>query len=328
MNFFLRRLTFFLLTLWAALTLNFFLPRLVPGNPIGAMLAQSQGRLNPEAVHALKLAYGISDTPQPLYIQYFEYIGKLFQGDFGRSISQFPMNVTDVIAGAAPWTIGLVGISTIISFVLGSLLGLWTAWKRGNKVADAMVPFGLFLNSMPYFWFALISLYLFAYLLNWFPLSGGYESSKSPADGWAYYKTVLWHGFLPAFTIIVTGLGGWLVGMRNNAVSVLNEDYVTFAEAKGLKPSRIKNQYVARNAILPSITGFGMALGFVVGGSIVTEIVFSYPGIGRLLYQAVTALDYPLMQGIFLFITATVLIANLLVEISYVFLDPRVRGGK
>ncbi|WP_034342811.1 ABC transporter permease [Deinococcus misasensis] len=328
MKFFIRRLTFFLLTLWAALTLNFFLPRLVPGNPIGAMLAQAQGRLNPEAVHALKLAYGFSDHPEPLYVQYFQYLGKLLHGDFGRSISQFPMNVSDVIAGSAPWTIGLVGISTVISFVLGSLIGLWTAWKRGNKLADLMVPLGLFLNSMPYFWFALICLYVFAYLLDWFPLSGGYESSTSPQDGWPYYQSVIKHGFLPAFTIVVTGIGGWLVTMRNNAVSVLNEDYVTFAEAKGLTPSRIKNQYVARNAILPSLTGFGMALGFVVGGSIVTEIVFSYPGIGRLLYQAVTALDYPLMQGIFLFITAAVLIANLLVEIGYVFLDPRVRGGK
>lgn len=326
MPYLLRKFLFLLLTLWAAVTLNFVLPRLVPGDPIGAMLAKYQGKLDPSAVDALTVAYGLNDQGS-LLTQYVTYLGNMLRGDFGRSIGQFPTPVVDIVAQAAPWTIGLVGICTVLAFLLGSALGLYSAWRRGGRVADALPPIALFLNSMPYFWFALLLLYLLAFRTGTFPLSGSLDPflTQFSADWW---KSLLRHAALPALTIVVTAAGGWLITMRNNVMGVMGEDYVAFARAKGLSEGRLLNRYVLRNALLPSFTAFGMALGFVVGGSILTETVFSYPGLGLQLYNAVTTLDYPLMQAIFLFIALAVLIANFIVDALYAVLDPRVRDGK
>ncbi|MFC5848828.1 ABC transporter permease [Deinococcus petrolearius] len=326
MPYLLRKFLFLLLTLWAAVTLNFVLPRLVPGDPIGAMLAKYQGKLDPSAVDALTVAYGLNDQGN-LFTQYVTYLGNMLRGDFGRSIGQFPTPVVDIVAQAAPWTIGLVGICTVLAFLLGSALGLYSAWRRGGRVADALPPIALFLNSMPYFWFALLLLYLLAFRTGTFPLSGSLDPflTQFSADWW---KSLLRHAALPALTIVVTAAGGWLITMRNNVMGVMGEDYVAFARAKGLSEGRLLNRYVLRNALLPSFTAFGMALGFVVGGSILTETVFSYPGLGLQLYNAVTTLDYPLMQAIFLFIALAVLIANFIVDALYAVLDPRVRDGK
>lgn len=325
MRYILTRLGFLVFTIWVALTLNFMLPRLVPGDPVGAMIARAQGQIGPEAAAALRIAYGLEDQPDSLVVQYFQYLGKLAQGDFGRSLNYFPTPVMQVVSVAAPWTIGLVGVATTLAFLIGSALGLLSAFRRGSRLADMAVPFALFVNSMPYFWFALLMLYFLAFKLSWFPLSGGYDISYGPRDGLPYYLSILRHSLLPALAIVITASGGWLITMRNNAMATLGEDYVAFGRAKGLSERRIVGQYVARNAVLPSLTAFAMSLGFVVGGSIVTEIVFSYPGLGTLLYQAIVALDYPLMQAIFLFITAAVLVANFLVDLAYAFLDPRVR---
>ncbi|MBZ9751522.1 ABC transporter permease [Deinococcus sp. HMF7604] len=326
MPYLLRKFLFLLLTLWAAVTLNFVLPRLVPGDPIGAMLAKYQGKLDPSAVDALTVAYGLNDQGN-LLTQYVTYLGHMLRGDFGRSIGQFPTPVVDIVAQAAPWTIGLVGVCTVLAFLLGSALGLYSAWRRGGRVADALPPIALFLNSMPYFWFALLLLYLLAFRTGTFPLSGSLDPflTQFSADWW---KSLLRHAALPALTIVVTAAGGWLITMRNNVMGVMGEDYVAFARAKGLSEGRLLNRYVLRNALLPSFTAFGMALGFVVGGSILTETVFSYPGLGLQLYNAVTTLDYPLMQAIFLFIALAVLIANFIVDALYAVLDPRVRDGK
>ena len=326
MPYLLRKFLFLLLTLWAAVTLNFVLPRLVPGDPIGAMLAKYQGKLDPSAVDALTVAYGLNDQGS-LLTQYVTYLGHMLRGDFGRSIGQFPTPVVDIVAQAAPWTIGLVGVCTVLAFLLGSALGLYSAWRRGGRVADALPPIALFLNSMPYFWFALLLLYLLAFRTGTFPLSGSLDPflTQFSADWW---KSLLRHAALPALTIVVTAAGGWLITMRNNVMGVMGEDYVAFARAKGLSEGRLLNRYVLRNALLPSFTAFGMALGFVVGGSILTETVFSYPGLGLQLYNAVTTLDYPLMQAIFLFIALAVLIANFIVDALYAVLDPRVRDGQ
>ncbi|MVN85619.1 ABC transporter permease subunit [Deinococcus sp. HMF7620] len=326
MPYLLRKFLFLLLTLWAAVTLNFVLPRLVPGDPIGAMLAKYQGKLDPSAVDALTVAYGLNDQGS-LLTQYGTYLGHMLRGDFGRSIGQFPTPVVDIVAQAAPWTIGLVGVCTVLAFLLGSALGLYSAWRRGGRVADALPPIALFLNSMPYFWFALLLLYLLAFRTGTFPLSGSLDPflTQFSVDWW---KSLLRHAALPALTIVVTAAGGWLITMRNNVMGVMGEDYVAFARAKGLSEGRLLNRYVLRNALLPSFTAFGMALGFVVGGSILTETVFSYPGLGLQLYNAVTTLDYPLMQAIFLFISLAVLIANFIVDALYAVLDPRVRDGK
>ncbi|KQR35655.1 ABC transporter permease [Deinococcus sp. Leaf326] len=326
MPYLLRKFLFLLLTLWVAVTLNFVLPRLVPGDPIGAMLAKYQGKLDPSAVDALTVAYGLNDQGS-LFTQYVTYLGNMLRGDFGRSIGQFPTPVVDIVAQAAPWTIGLVGICTVLAFFLGSALGLYSAWRRGGRLADALPPIALFLNSMPYFWFALLLLYLLAFRTGTFPLSGNLDPflTQFSAEWW---KSLVRHAALPALTLVVTAAGGWLITMRNNVMGVMGEDYVAFARAKGLSEGRLLNRYVLRNALLPSFTAFGMALGFVVGGSILTETVFSYPGLGLQLYNAVTTLDYPLMQAIFLFIALAVLVANFFVDALYAVLDPRVRDGK
>lgn len=326
MNYLLRKLALLIFTLWIAATLNFILPRLVPGDPVGAMMAKYQGQLTPAAADALRVAYGLNEGGNALQ-QYAHYLGNLVRGDFGLSISQFPTPVIQVIGVAAPWTLGLIGVTTIFAFVLGSGLGLYSAWKRGTPLADWMPPVALFLNSMPYFWFALLLVYLFALKGDVFPLSGNLDPFVGDAFTAKWWSSLLRHTTLPALTIIVTAAGGWLITMRNNVMGVMGEDYLAFARAKGLTEGRILGRYVLKNALLPSLTSFGMALGFVVGGSFLVEIVFSYPGLGFYLFSAVTSLDYPLMQAIFLMIAAAVLIANFVVDLLYTVLDPRVRDG-
>ena len=325
MRYLLRKLGLLLITGWAALTINYALPLLVPGDPIGVMLARYQGRLSPQATDALREAFGLN-TDQNWFMQYLDYWRRMLSGDFGLSLGFFPAPVSDILAQSIPWTLGLVGITTLIAFLLGTLLGVYSGWRRNTAFGDTMVLVALFLNGVPYFWLALIVLYVFAFLLGWFPLSGGYGTAVTRSDGLSWVLSILYHGVLPALTIIVTAAGGWLLTMRNNLVSVLGEDYIAFARAKGLSDQRVMVQYAARNAILPSFTAFAMALGFVVSGSLLTEIVFSYPGIGFSLYQAVVSLDYPLMQAIFLFITLAVLVANFLADVAYALLDPRVRS--
>ena len=327
MPYLLRKVAILLFTLWVAATLNFILPRLVPGDPVSVMLAKYQGRLDPSAVDALKIAYGLNDLGSPVS-EYFSYLDRLLRGDFGRSISLFPTPVLDVIGAALPYTLGLVGVTTVVSFVLGSALGLYSGWRRGGALADSLTPVALFLSSMPYFWFALLTLYIFAFKLRWFPLGGALDPFPGDTFSAGWWSSLLRHFMLPFLTILVTSLGGWLITMRNNVVSVGNEDYLAFARAKGLTERRIVSRYVLRNALLPSFTSFGMALGFVVSGQILTEIVFSYPGLGFYLFQSVVGLDYPLMQGIFFFIALTVLVANFAVDLLNMLLDPRVREGR
>jgi peptide/nickel transport system permease protein len=326
MAYVLRKFVFLLFTLFIAATLNFILPRLIPGDPVGAMMARYQGKLSPDAADALRTAYGLNHQGSALQ-EYFIYLGKLLHGDFGRSVSQFPSPVSDVIAVAAPWTIGLIGVTTVLAFLIGSSLGLYSAWKRGSWLADALPPLALFVNSMPYFWFALLLIYVFALQRSVFPLGGNLDAFLGDNFTPRWWASMLRHAALPAITIVVTAAGGWLITMRNNVMGVLGEDYQMFARAKGLSERRILNRYVLKNAMLPSLTAFGMALGFVVGGSVLVETVFSYPGLGYYLYTSVVSLDYPLMQALFLMIAAAVLIANFFVDILYAVLDPRVRDG-
>lgn len=325
MRYIVRRIIFFVITAWAALTINFILPRLMPGNPAEVMIAKFQGRLNPQAINALEIAFGIN-VHQNMLIQYVDYLRRMISGNFGISVSFYPTTVAKVLSQAVPWTIGLFGISTVIAFLLGTILGIRTSWRRSSASSSVVVPLSLFLNSMPYFWFALVIVYVFSFKMGWFPLGGAYSSNGS-LTGFALIGSILYHAILPATTIIVTAMGGWLLTMRNNMMSVLSDDFVTFARAKGLPDRVIEYKYAARNAILPSFTGFAMALGFIISGALLTEIVFSYPGVGYLLYQSVLNIDYPLMQAIFLFITIAVLGANFIADIVYIFLDPRVRTG-
>jgi peptide/nickel transport system permease protein len=323
MPYLLRRLGFYLLAAWASMTLAFFIPRMMPGDPASAMFARFKGKLRPEALDAMRQAFGFTDSP--LHEQYLGYLAHVLTGDLGVSVSFFPASVSDVIGTALFWTLWLAGVAVVISFTLGTLLGVLTAWRRGGWLDTLLPPALVFLGAFPYFWLAMLALFLLGFTLEWFPVQHAYGTHLTPGFSWEFISSVVVHAVLPAGTIVIATMGGWLLSMRNTMVSVLGEDYTTFAYAKGLTSRRIMFQYAARNALLPNVTGFGMALGFVLSGSLLTEIVFSYPGQGYLLIQAVRTLDYPLMQGLFLTITLAVLGANLLVDIVYVWLDPRSR---
>jgi peptide/nickel transport system permease protein len=321
----LRRLGFYALAAWLSITINFFLPRLAPGDPASLVFARFQGQLKPEALEALKQVFGLTDAP--LYQQYFTYLAHLFQGDFGLSVVYYPAPVVDVISQGFKWTLFLAGTAVVISFLLGTCLGVVAAAKRGSWLDSILPPVLSFLGAFPYFWLAMLLLYLFAFRLGWFPL--GHATSDRLAD--AALSTRLYdlisHAFLPALSIVLATIGGWMLSMRNVMLDALGQDYVALAEAKGLSRFRITWRYAARNALLPNMTGFGMALGFVMGGSLLTEVVFSYPGQGFLLVQAVRSQDFPLMQGLFLMITLAVLLANWLVDLFSTLLDPRIRLG-
>lgn len=319
----LRRMSFYLVALWASITINFIIPRLAPGDPAGALMARFQGRMTPQAVRALQLQFGI--THDPLWTQYVQYLNNLFHGNMGTSFTYFPTPVSTVLLQELPWTLALVGTSVLISFVLGSLIGVLLAWKRGSFFDSFLPPFLTFFSAIPYFWLALVSLYILAYTLNWFPLNGGYDTSTSVGWNTDFLFSAINHALLPGFTIVLASIAGWLLGMRNAMITTLTEDYVLLAEAKGLSQRRVMLAYAARNAILPNVTGFALSLGFVVGGALLTEVVFSYPGIGFALLQAAQNSDYPLLQGIFLVIAIAVLGANFIADLVYVMLDPRVR---
>ncbi len=325
MRYFLRRTMWLIFAIFVALTINFILPRLMPGDPAMIIINQLDG-LQPQAIDSIRAAFGL-ETDKSIFVQYWDYLVNISQGDLGVSISHYPAKVWDVLAKALPWTIGLMGIATVLSFIFGTMLGIAIAWKRKSKVSDAILGLFLFIRSFPYFWFGLILVYFFAFKNPWFPLGGAHSISVTTADGWAYIKSIIYHGLLPGAVITISSLGYWMLTIRNNMINVLAEDYITVAKAKGLSINRIKNTYAARNAILPSISGFAMAFGFVIGGSLVTEMVFSYPGVGFMLFQAVQQQDYPLLQAIFLFITVGVLISNFIADILIMLLDPRIRDG-
>jgi peptide/nickel transport system permease protein len=320
-----RRIGFYLIALWASVTLNFFLPRLMPGDPASAIFARFQGQARPEQIEAMRIAYGLSDDP--LIVQYVTYLKHLLRGDLGLSISSFPSPVTDVIRTSLWWTLLLGSVALVLSFLIGTILGVIGAWRRNGVVDSILPPFLLFTGSFPYFWLATVALFVLGFRLDLLPLRHAYTAGMSPELSVDFIKSVLTHLILPAGTIILVSIGGWMLGMRNAMISVLAEDYVTMAEAKGLPERRVMFRYAARNALLPSVTAFGMALGFVISGALITEVVFSYPGLGYSLLVAVRNLDYPLMQGIFLMITLAVLLANLIVDLLYVRLDPRVRAS-
>ncbi|GGL97598.1 ABC transporter permease [Nakamurella endophytica] len=322
MRAFSRRALFYVLTAWAAITLNFLLPRLIPGDPVSRMLDRFRGQLGPEAVFALRALFG--QTSNNIFAQYLQYWGRLLHGDLGVSFTSYPTPVATILGQGLPWTLGLIGVCTVLSFVIGTALGVVVGWRRGTWV-DGFIPVTTFLTSIPYFWFALIVVYFFALQMHWFPLSGGYRPGLRPGWNGSFLTSVVEHAALPALAIVVSSIGYWLLGMRNMMVTTLAEDYVLLARAKGLSRGRIMTTYAARNALLPSLAGFALSLGFIVGGSIITEVVFNYPGIGYSLFQAVQGQDYPLMQGIFFVITMTVLAANLLADLAYVLLDPRTR---
>jgi peptide/nickel transport system permease protein len=325
MPFILRRLAFYAVAAWVALTLNFFIPRAMPGNAVQGIMDKFPN-LQPSAYKALEAMLGVGH-PGSLLNQYGNYLVDVFHFNFGTDVSEYPASVTSLLAQSIPWTLVLVGTATVIAFMLGTGLGILAGWRHGGWL-DRSLPGLMFLQAIPYFFLALLLLEVFAIkVVHWFPIAQGYDGQLvSPGWHWNFLFNALDHSLLPAITIVVTSVAGWMLQMRNVMITTIGEDYVVAAQAKGLSSRRVVFTYAARNALLPQLQGFGLALGYVVSGALVMEIVFSYPGIGLLLLNAVTSNDYPLMQAIFLVITFAVLLANLVVDLIIVFFDPRVRA--
>jgi peptide/nickel transport system permease protein len=321
-----KRLPLYIVTAWAAVTLNFVLPRLMPGNPAELLIGRLDraGQVPVASMAAIEAEFGVNNRAD-LWHQYFTYLDQVAHFHLGTSLTYFPEPVSQVIGRALPWTIFLVTTGLLLSWVLGLLLGIRLGWRRGGRSDNIFVPTGTFLSAIPFFLIGLLLVWIFGIVLGWFPISGAYGSAVTVGLNVGFVGSLLDHAALPVFTIVLTSFAGHMLYMRNMMVTTLNDDYVLMAEAKGLPVRRVKYAYAARNAIIPSVASFAIALGFVVGGSVIVETVFSYPGIGFALYQAVNAEDYPLMQGIFLVIALVVLLANLCADMVYALIDPRSR---
>ncbi len=328
MSYILRKVVLFILTLWAAITLVFILPRLMPGSPVDAALGKLASAgvpiTNAERA-AVEAQLGAPHTS--LFVQYGDYLRSIATLRFGTSYSFPSQTVAQTIGKALPWTVVLVGATTVFAFVVGTLLGVYAGWHRG-KLADSSVTIGAtFFGAFPPFWLGLLLLYWLSFKYGWFPIKGGYSPGLTPNWSLSFLGNALDHSVLPALTLAITTLSGWVFGMRNNMINTLGEDYITFAEANGLRSRTVALLYAARNALLPNVTAFGLMLGAVVGGSVLVEGIYSYPGVGNLLYIAVTNHDFPLMQALFLVITLAMLVAIFVVDLFYVRLDPRVRSA-
>jgi len=322
----LRRIGIYLVAIWVAVTINFFLPRLAPGNPaevVFARLAQ-HGQVNPAALKALELEFGVNTT-DPLWVQYLDYLNNLLHGNLGVSTNYYPTPVIDIISQDIKWTLVLLTVSVALSFTIGTLIGVFMAWHRGSALDTSLSSLMIFFYSILYPWLALLAVYVLGYTLGWFPFADGYDLSLTPGWNLDFILSASYHAILPALTIIVSTVAGWMLTMRNSMITTLSEDYVLLARAKGLSSRRVMFAYAARNAILPSVTGLAIAIGAVVGGQLLVEIVFSYPGIGYALFQAIQSQDYALADGILLLVIVATVIMNLIVEVLYVLLDPRMR---
>jgi peptide/nickel transport system permease protein len=321
MRYLAKRGLLFLVTLWAAMTVNFIIPRVMPGNEASAVLATFRA-VNPAALHALQIEFGLN-AHQGLVASYFQYLGHTITGNLGTDAQG--VSVLSEITSKMPWTLGLVGVTTVIAFLIGTLAGVFSAWRRGGRL-DSFLPPSLFvLSAIPAFFIGLLLVYVFAVKLNWLPLVGNYSFGATPTFSLSFIGDVLDHALLPGLSLVFVTAGLWVLSMRNNMVTTIAEDYVKMGQAKGLTQRRVMFDYAARNAILPNLTGFAMQIGYVLGGSIVIELVFSYPGLGYLFYNATTDHDLPMMQGLFLFYTLAVLICVLIADLLTAWLDPRTR---
>jgi peptide/nickel transport system permease protein len=327
-KYFSSKAMWFLITLVAAFVLNFMLPRLMPGDPVAAIVArQAQGMSNTSGVQAIYEQYAEQfGTNKPMLEQFILYVGNVFRGDFGYSFSQYPRTVADVIRSSIGWTIGLQLPAIIVGWILGNVLGVLAAYRRGG-FDKVLMPGSLFMSSLPAFGTAIILLMIFAVGLRWFPTSGGYGFDKIPNLSWDFAWSVFVHYQLPFWALVLIIIGGQAIGMRSMAIYELNADYVKYSRFMGIKDRTIVG-YVFRNAMLPQVTGLALAIGVMVGGALVAEIVFSYPGLGNTILTAVRGQDYPLISATTLIITIMVLAANFALEIVYGFLDPRIKAAQ
>lgn len=323
MRYIASRLLFYFVAFFIAISFNFLLPRLMPGDPVDALFAGAAGRMDPSQMEAIRAMYGFADGP--LWQQYLQYVQSVFTGDLGPSILMYPTEVTTVLGFTFPWTLFLVGIGVLTAILLGLVLGTLVAYKRGTWYSSLLPPLASVMSSMPAVVTALLVFYFFGLKLEWFPLSYAADPSMEADWSWPYIKSVAYHAVLPLTVVIMVSLAQWIMTMRNSMINVLGEDIITMAEAKGLSQSRIMMRYAARNAVLPVVTSVAMGLGFAVAGQIFIEIVFNYPGVGNTLLKAINARDYPLVQALLLLIVLFVLVGNFIADLTYLWLDPRLR---
>ncbi len=327
-KYFSNKFLWFLVTLVAAFVLNFFLPRLMPGDPVAAIVARmAQGMSNTAGVQAIYEQYTeLFGTNLPMHEQFFLYVRNVLRGDFGYSFSQYPRTVADVISSSIWWTIALQLPAILVGWIIGNLLGVLAAYRRGG-FDKVLMPTSIFLSSLPAFGMAIILLVIFAVNLRWFPTSGGYGYDLIPNLSWEFIWSVIVHYQLPFWSLVLIIIGGQAIGMRAMSIYELNADYVKYSRFMGIKDGKIVG-YVFRNAMLPQITGLALAIGTMVGGALVAEIIFSYPGLGSTILTAVLGGDYPLISAVTLIVTIMVLIANFAIEILYGFLDPRIKAAQ
>jgi len=326
LRYLLRRVGFFLLTLWAALTLNFFLPHFMPGSPINTLRAQTKGRVSDAQLQQILTSFGYKPH-ENIVSQYFDYFGNMLTGNWGVSLgSSLGTPVSKLIGQALPWTLGLVGFTTVLAFLLGSLIGTIAAWRRGGIVDSVLPSVFVVTSALPFF---VVGLFLILFLTvdnTWLPSSGNYDTSIVAGFSPGFVGSVLKYAALPALTLLITSIGGWVLTMRNNMITTLAEDYIRMGRAKGLNDRKVMLNYAARNAFLPNLSGFAMSIGFVLTGAILVEKIFNYPGLGYQLYNAVSSIDYPMMQTLFMLFTVAVLGSLLVCDLVTVWLDPRTRA--
>jgi peptide/nickel transport system permease protein len=324
MLFLLRRLGFYLAAFFVAITLNFFIPRLMPGDPATRILLSLRGKLNASQIEAVREAYGFKGN---LWEQYTGYLWKLAHLDFGISTVNFPEPTANLLYYAAGWTLFLVGVATALSFSIGIVMGIYSAWHRGGFFDTFFTPINVMMNA---FTPAVVALLLwYGFTMQWplFPLGRAHDMNLTPGWNWETVASISWHAVLPVASIVLVNFGAWHLGMRNTMINLLNEDFVMLARAKGLSDSRIRYRYVARNAILPQITSLALSIGYVFGGAFITEVVFNYPGLGKFTLNAIQSRDYSFIQAQLVLLTAAVLVANLASDVFNVLLDPRLRTG-
>ena len=323
-SYFTRKLVTYGLTFFVAVTIDWAIPRLMPGDPIASMLARASLQ-DPQQAKAMVAYYNETfGFNTPLWQQYLNFWVQLLHGNLGVSIWLFPTPVVDVIMRALPYTLALLIPAITLSWIAGNKVGALAA--RRKVLDNTVLPVSYLLTATPYMWLGILLAWVFGSELRWLPLSGGYAFSVSPSWTWAFVHSAFWHWLLPFLSLFLVGFGGWAIGMRNMIIYELESDYTHYLEALGAS-QRLVRRYAFRNAMLPQLTGLALALGVIVAGALVTEVVFSYPGLGYLILQAIQNEDYFLIQGTFLFIILGVLVANFAIDIVYVIVDPRTRAG-
>jgi len=329
MNYYVQRVVRSFVTLILVITITFGLTRLMPGGPVDYMrarLRQQNPTLSTEEINQMVKAYVGVEPDQPVYIQYFNYLTDVLQGDLGTS-TFYDQPVAEIYAKAIPWTLFVLGTALLVTFAISVTLGAFLAYKEGGWFDAGVSTVSIIMNSVPYYIAAILLIALFVTKLQWFPLSGRSSINIAPGFNPAFIKDVVYHATLPMLSVIITGFGAQTLGMRGNSIRVLGEDYIRVARLRMLPTNRIALRYVARNAILPIYTGFIIQIAFILGGSIILEEIFRYPGVGFYFFNGISSRDYPLMMGGFLLISVAVVIAVLIADLTYGMLDPRASHG-